>query len=632
MVSLASGRMSKRARQRRRPRRPRRRHRPRRRCGCCRCVTSIDQARHHRPRQGAGRVEGVARLLRAVRPRPHRARSAGSPPSGASSGGRSPTVDLGLLVHERELEVLRSLVRAARRRRCSPATERAPHKVATWVRELADRFHGFYHDCYVMGEGVSARAHPGPAVAGRGGPHRARDRPRPARGQRARVDVSRPTVDREPSLPWRRCCPTPPRSAPTGGCRSAAADLVDAGRRVRHAAVRLRRGPPAGPLPRGGRRLRRRRRLRHQGVPLPGHGRASRTRRACTSTSPPAASCTSPWPPACPAERLVLHGNNKSDDELRRARDGGRRPHRRRQLRRARPPRARCTPPTALVPHGAAAGHARASRPTPTSTCAPARTTRSSASALATGAAAEAVDRAAASAAGRPRRPPRPHRQPGVRRRLLPPGGRGAGAVRRRARPARAVDRRRPRRGLRRGRGGADDRRSGRSVGARGVRGGRRRPPGSTAEPGRAIVAAAAVTLYTVGTVKELPGIRTYVVGRRRHERQPPAGPLRQRLRGVPAPGRRRRPAPRPSPSSASTASRATCSCATPRCPTTSPSATCWPRRSPAPTATRWASNYNKVPAPAGGVRRATASARLVVVRRETDRRPAAPRRRLTIG
>ena len=32
-----------------------------------------------------------------------------------------------------------------------------------------------------------------------------------------------------------------------------------------------------------------------------------------------------------------------------------------------------------------------------------------------------------------------------------------------------------------------------------------------TAEPGRSIVARAAVTLYTVGTVKELPGIRTYV-------------------------------------------------------------------------------------------------------------------------
>jgi diaminopimelate decarboxylase len=32
-----------------------------------------------------------------------------------------------------------------------------------------------------------------------------------------------------------------------------------------------------------------------------------------------------------------------------------------------------------------------------------------------------------------------------------------------------------------------------------------------SAEPGRAVVAAAALTLYTVGTIKELPGIRTYV-------------------------------------------------------------------------------------------------------------------------
>lgn len=32
-----------------------------------------------------------------------------------------------------------------------------------------------------------------------------------------------------------------------------------------------------------------------------------------------------------------------------------------------------------------------------------------------------------------------------------------------------------------------------------------------TAEPGRSIVAAAALTIYTVGTVKDLPGIRTYV-------------------------------------------------------------------------------------------------------------------------
>ena len=31
------------------------------------------------------------------------------------------------------------------------------------------------------------------------------------------------------------------------------------------------------------------------------------------------------------------------------------------------------------------------------------------------------------------------------------------------------------------------------------------------AEPGRAIVAQAALTIYTVGTIKEIPGVRTYV-------------------------------------------------------------------------------------------------------------------------
>jgi arginyl-tRNA synthetase len=64
-------------------------------------------------------------------------------------------VDLTLLTHDRELDLLRSLselpdtvVLACR--------ERAPHKITTWVRELAAAFHGFYHDCYVIGEGVSA--------------------------------------------------------------------------------------------------------------------------------------------------------------------------------------------------------------------------------------------------------------------------------------------------------------------------------------------------------------------------------------------------------------------------------------------------------------------------------------------
>lgn len=62
-------------------------------------------------------------------------------------------VELGLLTHERELAVLRSLSELADTV-ASAARERAPHRVTTWVRELAGAFHGFYHDCYVMGEGV----------------------------------------------------------------------------------------------------------------------------------------------------------------------------------------------------------------------------------------------------------------------------------------------------------------------------------------------------------------------------------------------------------------------------------------------------------------------------------------------
>ena len=63
--------------------------------------------------------------------------------------------DLGLLVHERELDVLRSLSQLPDAV-ASACTERAPHKVTTWVRELADRFHGFYHDCYVLHPDVPA--------------------------------------------------------------------------------------------------------------------------------------------------------------------------------------------------------------------------------------------------------------------------------------------------------------------------------------------------------------------------------------------------------------------------------------------------------------------------------------------
>jgi len=62
--------------------------------------------------------------------------------------------DRSLLVHERELEVLRVLSELPDTV-ASAAADRAPHRITTWVRELAGAVHGFYHDCYVMGDGVS---------------------------------------------------------------------------------------------------------------------------------------------------------------------------------------------------------------------------------------------------------------------------------------------------------------------------------------------------------------------------------------------------------------------------------------------------------------------------------------------
>ncbi|WP_419854308.1 arginine--tRNA ligase [Candidatus Poriferisodalis sp.] len=65
-----------------------------------------------------------------------------------------PGTDLSPLIGDRELallralEVLPSVVEIALR-------ERAPHKVTTWVRDLAAAFHGFYHDCPILHSDVS---------------------------------------------------------------------------------------------------------------------------------------------------------------------------------------------------------------------------------------------------------------------------------------------------------------------------------------------------------------------------------------------------------------------------------------------------------------------------------------------
>lgn len=58
------------------------------------------------------------------------------------------------LGHPRELEVLRTL-HALGDVVAEAARERAPHKLATWARQLAGAFHGFYHDCPVLRSDVA---------------------------------------------------------------------------------------------------------------------------------------------------------------------------------------------------------------------------------------------------------------------------------------------------------------------------------------------------------------------------------------------------------------------------------------------------------------------------------------------
>ncbi|MBP6728470.1 MAG: arginine--tRNA ligase [Microthrixaceae bacterium] len=61
--------------------------------------------------------------------------------------------DLGPLRHERELEVLRTLNNLPSLMEIA-ARDHAPHKVASWVRELAGAVHGWYHDCPVLRDDV----------------------------------------------------------------------------------------------------------------------------------------------------------------------------------------------------------------------------------------------------------------------------------------------------------------------------------------------------------------------------------------------------------------------------------------------------------------------------------------------
>jgi arginyl-tRNA synthetase len=86
------------------------------------------------------------------------ARLAGIARNAAAKGvTRQPleTVDLGVLVHPREHDIITTLndlpgvVLDA-------AARRAPNKLTTWSRELASAVHGFHHDCWVVADDVAA--------------------------------------------------------------------------------------------------------------------------------------------------------------------------------------------------------------------------------------------------------------------------------------------------------------------------------------------------------------------------------------------------------------------------------------------------------------------------------------------
>ena len=138
-----------------------------------------------------------------------------------------------------------------------------------------------------------------------------------------------------------------------------------------------------------------------------------------------------------------------------------------------------------------------------------------------------------------------------------------------------------------------------------------------TAEPGRSIVAVGGHHPLPGGNRQGRPRAPHLRVGRRGDERQPPAGALRQRLRGLPAPRSTGAPRPLAGPGGGQAlrdgrrggVRRASC-------PRTWPSATSWPPRSPVPTGTRWPPTTTRCPD-----RRSSSCAdgdARVVVRRET--------------
>ena len=266
-------------------------------------LQGIDTHADLRPRRRHRAVDGEPRVLRAVRARPDRVDRPQGRRARASRGGRSTTSISRRSSHERELELLRALAEYpdVRRRGGRAARAAAGHHLGARLRHARSTASTATAGC-ITDDAALTQARLWLAEACRigladalGDPRRARARrdgaPR-RRRRRRRVDATDAPFDLT-------LLPASARVDADGRLSVGGRRPRRARRRVRHAAVRLRRGRAA----RAGAAS-----TRRASAPATSRTRARRScasrwrgsspRRGSTSTSRPAASCTSRCTPA----------------------------------------------------------------------------------------------------------------------------------------------------------------------------------------------------------------------------------------------------------------------------------------------------------------------------------------------
>jgi diaminopimelate decarboxylase len=235
------------------------------------------------------------------------------PPSRASSAARSPRSTSRCSATSASSTCC-ARCRPAARGGAIAARDRAPHRITTWVRELAGGRPRLLPRLLRHRRWRPARAHPGPALAGGVRPHRPRHRPRPARGLAPdRSAVSRPVP--------RHLLPDSAEVGTDGSCH----------RRLRRGRARRAFGTPLFVYDEAHLRARCR-----EAVEAFGDGVAYATKAfLCRAMARLAheegmhldvatgGELTVALAAGVPGERIVLHGNNKSDDELEAALDAG---------------------------------------------------------------------------------------------------------------------------------------------------------------------------------------------------------------------------------------------------------------------------------------------------------------------